>query len=138
MNVKLKKITTCISVGLFLCALTQKCYCTTASCGDSFAALLSGTIGFVFGGAALTWLANPLLIASWFTTNNNPKLSLIVSLLAISIALSFLCFKRIISDEAGNYSEIVSYQFGYWLWVSSSLVMFAGNVWSHLNRPVKN
>jgi hypothetical protein len=43
------KAATVISIGLFMYALTQKCYCTTASCGDSIAALLSGTIGFIFG-----------------------------------------------------------------------------------------
>jgi hypothetical protein len=116
-----------VSITLFAVALTQKCYCTTASCGDSLAVLLSGAIGFVFGGAALTWLANPLLIISWFINSKKPKLSIILSLFAVLLALSFLLFKRIISDEAGNYSQIVSYQLGYWLWLSSSAVMFLGS-----------
>ena len=106
--------------------LTQKCYCTTTSCGDSIMALFSGTIGFLFGGAALTWLANPLLILFWFTMKN-AKRSLICSLFAVLISLSFLLFKTVISDEAGNYSLIVSRQLGYWLWVTSSSIMLIGN-----------
>ncbi|MCO4292745.1 hypothetical protein NF867_07715 [Solitalea sp. MAHUQ-68] len=132
MDNRLNKVITVISLGLFMYALTQKCYCTTASCADSFAVLLSGTLGWVFGGATLTWFANPLLILSWFTINKKPKLSLICSLLAVLISLSFLLFKRIISDEAGNYKEIISYRLGYWLWVASSSIMFIGNALSFL------
>jgi len=124
----LHKVTTSASVITFLVSLTQKCYCTTSSCGDSIMALLSGTVGFVFGGAALTWLANPLLLTSWIMFKRSPKLSLILSGLALLLSLSFLLFKRVISDEAGNYSEITSYELGYWLWSLSSIIMFGGSL----------
>jgi hypothetical protein len=129
----LKKTTKILSIGIFVCALTQKCYCTSSSCGQSILALFLGTIGIAFGGAALTWFANPLLIASWLITKK-PKASLICSLFALMLSLSFLLFKNVVSDEGGNYSSIVSYQLGYWLWVTSSSMMFIGNCLAYFLR----
>lgn len=85
-------------------------------------------MGFVFGGAALTWLANPLLITSWIVVNRNRRLSFLTSTLAFVLSLSFLFFEEVISDEAGHYSKIISYESGYWLWLSSTVVMAMGNM----------
>ncbi|WP_419699393.1 hypothetical protein [Mucilaginibacter sp. NFX135] len=117
------------SIVIFLISLTQQCYCTTNSCGYSIAAVFSGAIGLLLGGAGISWLANPLLLISWISINKKPKLSLITGFLAVIISFSFLFFSKIRSDEAGNYSQIISYELGYWLWVLSSLIMFAGNIW---------
>lgn len=127
MKIKTIKIATLsLSIGLLIIALTQKCYCTTSLCGDSIAVFIFGIFGIFFGGAALCWLANPLLILSWILIKNN-KLSLILSLLSTLIAISFLLFDEIIDDEAGNYRKIVGYELGYWLWVSSNCIMLLGN-----------
>ena len=128
MKKNLWKYTLFLSLGIFLIALTQKCYCTTAQCGDSLAAFIVGIIGVFFGGAALTWLANPLLLFSWITVKLKPTLSLIAALLATFVALSFLFFDEIIDNEGGTYNEIIEYKLGYWLWVSSSVVMFIGQL----------
>jgi uncharacterized membrane protein len=132
----IKKAAFILSVALFLVSLTQKCYCTTASCADSIMALISGAIGFVFGGAALTWLANPLLFASWFYNNRSPLISLILSLLSLIIMISFTFFKTIIADEAGSYKIIIAYKAGYWLWLSSGVVMTFNNIIYYF-RPAK-
>lgn len=124
----MKKIFLYSSIGLFACSLTQQCYCTTASCGYSIAVVITGIFCFAFGGASLAWLANPLLLTSWILVNKNPTRSLVTSLLATSISLSFLLFREVIDDEAGHYAEITSYRSGYWLWVLSSATMLIGNV----------
>lgn len=127
MKTKTIKIATLsLSIGLLIIALTQKCYCTTSLCGDSIAVFIFGLFGIFFAGAALCWLANPLLILSWILIKNN-KLSLILSLISTLIAISFLLFDEIIDDEAGHYRKIVGYELGYWLWVSSNCVMLFGN-----------
>jgi hypothetical protein len=134
MNTKTIQITTLgLSIGLLIIALTQKCYCTTSSCGDSIAAFIAGIIGIFFGGAALCWLANPLLILSWALIKNN-EISLIMSLLSTLIALSFLLFDKIIDSEAGHYNKIIGYEIGYWLWVCSNLVMLLGNILIRKNK----
>ena len=123
----LKRITVLLSIGLFVVALTQKCYCTGNSCGDSMAVFISGIIGIYAGGAVLCWLANPFLFFSWLFIGKN-KTSLALSSIAFLIAISFLLFNKIITTEAGHYGEITEYRLGYWLWVCSSLVMVIGNV----------
>lgn len=120
------KVTRVISIGVFLFSLTQQSFCTDNFCGTSIMDLFSGAIGIFLGGAALTWLANPLILMSWITYKKNPKLSLKCGALAFLISVSFLFFNKIVSDEAGNCRKIISYQLGYWLWVLSALVMFAG------------
>jgi hypothetical protein len=116
------------SIGLFVISLTQPCYCTETSCGYSAFVLITGALGFILSGAALVWLANPFLLVSWFYIRRAPKLSLRFSLIAFSIALSFLFFKQVMLNEAGDYGKIINYQLGYWLWLSSSFIMLLGNL----------
>ena len=97
------KITLIVSISLLALSLTQKCYCTTINgCGDSLMVFIFGILGLAYGGAALTWLANPLLIASWITLKPSNKWSLILSVIAFLISISFLLFDKVIADEAGN------------------------------------
>lgn len=127
-NNNIQKIGLFISLGTFAVSLTQKCYCTTAQCGDSLAVFISGAFGVFFGGAALVWLANPLLILSWILALRKPKWSLMFSVLALGIALLFLGFPSIIDNEGGHRNQIISYEPGYWLWVASMAAIVAVNV----------
>lgn len=134
---KLKKIKLLfffISIALFILSLTQKCYCTHNSCGDSLATFLVGILGIFTGGAGLTWLANPLLFAAWIFWKEDLRFSLWASTLATALSFSFLAFDTIMVDEAGNYSEIISYQAGYWLWLSSSITMLLGNMFIRFKK----
>jgi hypothetical protein len=117
-----------LSVFTYSISLTQECYCFTGSCGSSFMALIMGMIGLIFGSANLAWLANPCLFISWFSWKKNNRKSLLASIGALVLMIYFLFFKEIISDEAGNYSEIVSYGLGYWLWIFSACIMLIGNI----------
>ncbi len=122
-----RRVALLLSIGLFVIALTQKSYCTTQSCGDSLAVFISGVAGIFFGGAGLCWLANPLVFFSWLFIKKN-KASLLLSSISFLIAISFLFFDEIIVTEAGHYAEITEYRLGYWLWISSILVMIIGNL----------
>ncbi len=124
----IRKVALITSTFLFVCSLTQKCYCTTNQCGDSIMAVLVGWMGFFFGGAALTWLANPVLWVSWIFIKRNCRLSFICSIISPLICLSFLLFNTVIDDEAGHYNKIVDYKIGYWLWLTSALAMLIGNM----------
>jgi len=123
-----KKIFLLTSIVLFVVSLTQKCYCTQVSCGDSIAVLLSGSFGFFLCPAAFTWLANPAILISWISFNKNQKKSLITSLIAVCVSISFLFFDKIIINEAGTYGQIVGYRIGYWLWLTSLTLMLLGNL----------
>lgn len=119
---------TYLSVGLFVLSLPFNCYCTTGNCASSFMAFILGGVGMLSGGAAIAWLANPLLIASWMITRKVNNASLFISVGALLMALSFLLFDEILNDEGGGKRSIVSYQPGYWLWLLSTMVMVALNV----------
>ena len=84
----------------------------------------------------MTWIANPILLTSWMLFKRKPKLSLITSLLASAISLSFLFFDQVIADEAGHYEKITGYKQGYWLWVASSIVIVMGNLALKYMKPI--
>lgn len=121
--------TVLLSIALFIVSLSQQCYCTTVSCADSAAVLLIGWAGVFYGGAALSWLANPLILISWILTKNESKYAFWTSLLASLFAALFLLFDKIIDNEAGHVNPIVAYLPGYWLWLSSAGVLFAANLY---------
>ena len=77
------------------------------------------------GGAGLAWLANPLLITAWMTFKY-PRFSVWFSIFAVIFAGSFLLFTHI---PTGGIGDIQVYQrhVGYWLWLSSMIVILMGN-----------
>ena len=62
------------------------------------------------------------------TTSEHTKLSLPLSLITTIISVSFLFFKEIMINEAGHFGEITGYKLGYWLWISSMIIMLIGNI----------
>jgi hypothetical protein len=126
---QIKRIFLLLSIILFAASLTQKCYCTTGVCGDSIAAFIFGFFGLAYPLATWTWLANPLLLGAWIFIFRGPKISFILSLSSTLIAASFLLFDQIIDNENGQYKQIISYEAGYWLWLSSHVCLLMVNVW---------
>jgi len=119
---------------LFAVSLTQVGYCTHQICRSSIDALITGSVGFLYGGAVLTWLANPLLLTSWLLINRNISISLVTSLLAMLVSFSFFFCRNVIDNEAGQLGVIVSYKAGYWLWAASTTVMGVGNCILYVRR----
>lgn len=119
-----------LSVLLFAISLSQKTYCIDENCGENwsgFAILFSGIFGVLSGGACFAWFANPLIFISWITFKKN-KTSLIFSIIALIVGISFLFFDEIIKDEAMNYGKITGYNLGFYLWNFSFLAMVVANV----------
>lgn len=122
-----------LSIIVFIVALSQPAYCIDNKCGlkwGGLISLVSGALGFYTGEAALTWLANPLLIVSWITFFNFKKASFILSIGATGLGLHFLNFNRIMINEGGGYGQITGHEIGYWLWVSSMVIILIANVFS--------
>lgn len=127
-----------ISMAFLVLSLTQKCYCTSSTCADSIMVFLLGWFAVFSGGAGLTWLANPLLVAGWLTFKANLKLAMLFSIGGTLISLSFLIFDSIHASEAGHHQQIVSYMAGYWLWVLSNATMLVATFAGMLKRNNKN
>lgn len=133
----IKKTVFISSLLIFLLSLTQKCYCTTAECGDSIMALLLGWVALLSGGAGIAWLANPLLIASWILLRKNLKAAMFISVAAVLFSLSFLLFDTVIANEAGHKQSIISYKPGFWLWLGSSMIMLFGTFYLMLRHNTR-
>lgn len=127
-------ITRLASLVLLVIAITQKSYQLDNGrpAGDGTATFFMGWLGIFYGGAGLCWLANPMGIASAFMMRSYPLIALLASVFALAIALAFLCFDKVVADEAPTYSRIVSYKAGYWIWIGSMAVLFTGNLLSYL------
>jgi hypothetical protein len=128
------------SIAIYMLAVTQPCFDTSLSTGESgegIAILITGLLGFFTSLSTLTWFANPALWLSWAYCIKKPKSSLRTSAVAVFIALLFLACKKIAVDEAGNTATIINYRIGYWLWLLSMLVMLAGNLYLKI-KPNRN
>lgn len=126
----LPKLAFAISVGLFIASLLNDGYYiegpNPSAWSNSFGLLLLGWIGLASG--TLAWLANPALILSWaMAILKRPPLSLLAALAALALMMSFLLQTTVISSEAPQYSRIVGYGRGFWLWVGSAAVQVLGS-----------
>ncbi len=146
-NKPVKTIFLFFSVAIYIFSLTQYCYgydngAKIESLGILFAGWIGVTmdlaaiiewffkyqiIDFKFG-ACFTWIANPLLIISWITFYKKPKISLLTSLFAALLSISFFFFKNILFDNEGNYRQIEHLFSGYYLWVCSTIIILAFNL----------
>ena len=125
---KTKWIIIGISLFIFCSSLTQICFCFDKNtCLFGISLFRDGWLGLIFDGQ-ISWLANPLLIISWFTFKKYPKVSFIFSVFSVFFAFSFLLVRKIIIDEGGNVHYISGINFGYWLWILSILTMLFGNL----------
>ena len=115
------------SMGLFTASLLLPAFCTERGQPIHGAAIiLFGWLGMPLGGANLTWFANPLLAVAWITFKY-PKVSFWFSIFAVIVSASFLLFTQVAVDTAGEGRVIAHLYLGYWLWLSSMVVMLAGN-----------
>lgn len=122
------KVCVC-SICIFVLALTQNGFYLDRVGRDAWAA---GWGEFVFGWISLfsgtvAWLGNPLLIASWvFLFRKKTSWAAGLAFLALLFMLSFLLNQRIVDSEAGTSTKISGYGLGYWLWLSSAVVVVLG------------
>ncbi len=89
--------------------------------------LLLGWFGALFlGGTYLAWFANPLFVIAILTNKKFTKLSLVLSLIAFIIALTFLRGGKVLLNEAGHEGYITKFQIGYWFWLASMFLLIIG------------
>jgi len=137
------------SIVLFVMSLTQPAFSTSAGYGGpGWLILIVGIFGPFAGGAGVCWLANPFLMLSWLTFVDKTAVfkrihkdgkelfwlnfvekavSLLFCFFAVIASSSFLLFTQIIINEAGHYGPITDRHLGYWLWLSSTIVMLMGS-----------
>jgi len=103
---------------------------------------MSGLACFLLGwaemsGGGIAWMANPLLfIAAFFFLLKQPKISAVISLIAVCLTFCYLSVAEITVNEAGHKYPITGYGPGYFLWIASCLSLFIGSI-ILIQSPVK-
>ena len=134
---RVPKIITLLSVIVFAASLTQKCFYTEVHIPKSpppgWYLLLIGLIGVLDG--YFEWLANPVLLGAWvFSFAGKNKLALLLGILASALMGAFLFRHTMIASEAPTYEKIIGYGAGYWLWLTSALLMIVSAATGLLKR----
>lgn len=130
------------SIILYFVSLTQVGYIDDSN-GDGselrgIFLLLIGWLNVFSGGTAIAWLANPILWYSW-TKRDNLKYTIWSSFLTVLLGLLFLtgivtngrfCIGGADMPSFSIDTKIINYGLGYYLWLSSILTWFIGNLYS--------
>lgn len=129
------------SVIVYIVSLTQTAIVYNDYDGQktfsSVSILFMGAISFLGGGILewIIWFANPLYIFSLSLFIGSNRSSVLAATAAAGIALSFIAWNRILVAENGRTASIVALSTGYWLWVSSLLILMIGSIW-YFRKPL--
>jgi len=131
------KILSVLSILIYLISLTQNAFkvedLEKIKIYKSYEVLLMGGIGFLGGGIFETfiWTSNIwFLLALIFTKNKKYREALIFSSLATLISTSFMLWKEVLASENGRNAKIVSLELGYFLWITSIIILFSNSIFS--------
>lgn len=128
---QIQTLTVTLSLSLFIFSLTQHVITIEGYDNKSVTSWEYLTMGSVaiFGGGVLEWLiwlANPLYIVSIILFIKHSKLSMITAFIASFSAVLFSTWEEIRTDQNGNVASITELKLGYYLWVSSIIVLTIG------------
>jgi len=83
----------------------------------------------IFGGGLfewIIWLANPLSLYSIIYLTKDNRKALKTAPTALVIAISFRFWKEILGSESGAMAQIISFKYGYYLWILSIVILNCG------------
>lgn len=93
--------------------------------------LVAGALGIFVG--AFSWYANPLFwIALYYS--NKPR-SIIISIFALLLALSFVFYKRVMYIDIDFQKDITSLGWGYFFWLFSMSIFLIGQIFRFSGAP---
>jgi len=118
------------SVVLFAVCLTQDGFYIEGANPRAWASalylFLIGWLGLLSG--TIAWFANPLLIAAWVLFwLRRYWIALALGAAALFCALSFLNVDTVVVSEAPTFAKVTGFGLGYWLWITSMIVITAGS-----------
>ena len=87
-----------------------------------------GWLGIGTGWSYISWLANPLLLASWIIPFKFPIPKITMAAASAFLALLFIVFDSVKDNSQGKLSIITGLGPDYLCWVLSPLLFLLGNV----------
>ena len=121
-----------ISLSLFLISLFQTAITYQDYNGIDKATglhlLLIGSTAILGGGLLewIVWLANPLSLLAIIFFFQKRLESRMASKTAMFLSLSFMFWRHILISENGRQAEILTKNLGYWLWLTSIIMLTYG------------
>lgn len=129
-----------VTLIIYCASMLCPTYCTIREYGgESCSGILSGLGATLFGwlgilvggkGIYLVWFANPLFIIGLIMNKKSPTSALILSIIACILSLAFLLGGEVLINEAGHVAQISTLQIGYWLWLTSMVLLVAASFYS--------
>ena len=140
----LKYILFFISIFLFALSLFQPAFFIdredSDALSDSLFLFALGWMSFLGGGLIpfIIWLANPLYLLSLFLVKKNIKTGKITISISIILALIFANLNEILTSESGSTSKITELGNGFFLWISSFVILFFCSLFQDKNSSHKS
>ncbi len=129
MRETLRKWVLPLSIPLFVISLFFSCVVVRDGDGvPGFMVLIFGAMMISASGAVWAWFANPFILIAWLTFRHWPDISFFFSTAAFIAAASCLVYNYTPDNYATLFEMISNYSWGYWLWLVSCSIMFAGNI----------
>jgi hypothetical protein len=127
----IKTLTITISLALYIYSFTFEAFSYNYQGMKNMSALeafLMGSIAVLGGGTHewLIWLANPLCFIAILCLIFDKKNALYFASVSIILSLSFLSSNSILAAESGTRGEILSIKSGYYIWLSSIVILTIG------------
>ena len=113
---------------MYVASLSQYAFCVGGNCSGwpGWSILIFGILALPGSLANATWLANPILFASWIVIwQREKRLSVVLSSVALMFAAAFLLMGTVVTNEGGVPSPITGFKIGYWLWLGSMVAAWA-------------
>lgn len=118
-----------LSILLFVISLLFSCVVVRDDDGiPGFMVLVLGGMSISASGAVWAWFANPFILIAWLTFRRLPDISFFFSTAAFIAAASCLFYNYTPDNYSTLFEMISNYSWGYWLWLMSCSIMFAGNI----------
>jgi hypothetical protein len=114
-----------LAIVVYLACLPLDTFCVGGKCGDwpGWAALVFGALLVGATDANTVWLANPLLAVAWLCIWLDQRwVALAFALGALALALAFMSFKMVVTNEGGVPLAVTGYSTGYWVWIASMVL----------------
>ena len=131
-----KNITILLCLIVFIISLTQVAFKITDFDGSaempSYQLFLVGSIAFLGGGLIETmiWLVNPISLIAILYFLKADEICKVFSIAALLLSLTYIFWKKILIAENGRMADINSLCLGYWLWISSVVILNFGIFYS--------
>ena len=97
----------------------------------SLSCFLMGSIAILGGGLLewVIWLANPLCLISIFCLIMDKPIAVKFAFIAVILSISFYSWNSILAAESGTSGKILSIRQGYYIWITSIIILATGTYW---------